>query len=156
METGHGQLDIRLATPVDVDTVSALLAVQLAEHEVEIEPTRLRAAVLGMLEDPQRGFVLLAFSGAAVVGVACLPLTWTLEHGGLSAWLDELYVIPARREHGIGRALLRAACAHARKLGCAAIDLEVEASHARAANLYVREGFERHRRTRFVLRLGNA
>jgi ribosomal protein S18 acetylase RimI-like enzyme len=153
MEAPHQQLDIRLATPADVDTVSALLAVQLAEHEVEMDPARLRAAVLGMLEDAQRGFVLLALSGPAVVGVACLPLTWTLEHGGLSAWLDELYVIPERREQGIGRTLLRRACAHARELGCAAIDLEVEESHARAANLYVREGFERHRRTRFVLRL---
>lgn len=47
------------------------------------------------------------------VGVAYLSFTWTLEHGGKSCWLEELYVMPAYRKRGIGRQLLDAGCQRA-------------------------------------------
>src|SRR5579872_5729184 len=51
--------------------------------------------------------------GPVPVGLAYLAYTWTLEHGGQSAWLDELYVVPGERSRGVGTALLRAALDHA-------------------------------------------
>jgi GNAT superfamily N-acetyltransferase len=111
-------------------------------------------AVRGMLEDPRRGTLFLARQEAQrAVGMACLSYTWTLELGGLSAWLDELYVEPTLRGAGVGRALLTAAIAHARSVGAAAVDLEVVEGHERAARLYEREGFERRFRTRWALTL---
>src|SRR5579872_1065229 len=91
--------------------------------------------------------------GPVPVGLAYLAYTWTLEHGGQSAWLDELYVVPGERSRGVGTALLRAALDHAARRGCRAVDLEVEAAHARAARLYAREGFRPHHRARWYRRL---
>src|SRR5262245_54653220 len=139
-------LEILPARATDVDALLVLLAAQLEEHEIAIDRAALRAAVAGALEVPARGSFLVARTGGDLVGVAYLSFTWTLEHGGKSAWLEELYVVPERREHGIGTRLLSAACEHARDAGCAAVDLEVESSHARAANLYARTGFTPHRR----------
>ena len=51
---------------------------------------------------------------------------------------------------GVGRALLVHACEAARRSGCAAVDLEVDAAQARAANLYLRLGFLPHQRARWV------
>jgi len=85
--------------------------------------------------------------------VAYLNFQWSLEHGGLSAWLEELFVVPEHRGSGLGRQLLQAACAHAGERGCAAVDLEVEEAHPRAARLYQRAGFAPHRRARWVKRL---
>ncbi len=85
-----------------------------------------------------------------VVGVAVLSIVWTLEHGGKSCWLDELYVRPEVRTAGVGTLLLRKAFEVMAAAGCICMDLEVESSHARAANLYVREGFRVHTRTRYV------
>jgi GNAT superfamily N-acetyltransferase len=68
-------------------------------------------------------------------------------------WLDELYVEPAYRGGGIGARLLDAAIALARDRGALALDLEVTAAHARAANLYARWGFCRRDRARWVLPL---
>jgi GNAT superfamily N-acetyltransferase len=104
-----------------------------------------------MLGEPRLGFILLAREGAAV-GVAWVSTTWSLEHGGLTAWLEELYVVPERRSSGIGRALLLDVIERTRKLGCAAIDLEVDVEHARAEHLYQREGFSRLPRARWVRR----
>ena len=107
-------------------------------------------ALDGVLTDPTRGAVLIAREHGAIVGVAYLSFVWTLEHGGLSSWLEELYVIPPRRGQGIGGRLLDQSLTLARARGCAAVDLEVEAEHARAETLYARAGFRRHTRARWV------
>jgi GNAT superfamily N-acetyltransferase len=85
-----------------------------------------------------------------IVGLAAISLAWTLEHGGKSAWLDELYVLPECRGRGVGRALLGQAVAAARELGCAAMDLEVDRDHSRAERLYRRAGFQPLPRSRWV------
>lgn len=141
---------IALANDQDRDVLVALLAAQLHAHHIALSCERLAAAVDGALSDAERGLFLVARVQGTAVGVAYLSFTWTLEHGGKSCWLEELYVMPAYRERGIGRQLLDAVCQHAAELGCAAVDLEVEEEHARAQHLYEREGFRPHRRQRWV------
>jgi len=137
----------------DREAIIALLRRQLDEHAIELAHALLEAAVDGVLSEPTRGFVLLARQRGEPIGVAYVSLVWTLEHGGRSAWLEEIYVIPERRGSGTGGDLLSAVLDHARTEGCAAVDLEVDADHARAAHLYERAGFRQHRRTRWVRRL---
>src|SRR5262245_9676399 len=132
---------IALATASDRESLLALLEAQLREHDL---PTGgLAAAIDGALAVPARGAFLVAREGPRIVGVAYLSFNWTLEHGGRAAWLEEIYVLPERRSGGLGRRLLQRVVEHARASGCLAIDLEVEASHSRAARLYEREGFLR-------------
>jgi GNAT superfamily N-acetyltransferase len=145
-------MDIRIATPSDLDDVTRLLAAQLAEHAIALDDGALRGAIRGPMEVPGRGAFLIARDGAPL-GAAYVSYTWSLEHGGKSAWLEELYVVPSERSRGIGGRLLEAAIALARREGCAAVDLEVEEDHARAAHLYARAGFRPHRRARWVLAL---
>ena len=141
---------ISLAEPADLPELVRLLGAQLAEHDIPATDASMTNAVRGMLEDPRRGFILVARLEGRPVGLAYLSFTWTLEHGGLSAWLEEMYVEPALREKGIGTALLTKAIEHAREMGAAAIDLEVVQGHERAARLYEREGFRPHQRARWV------
>ncbi len=131
--------------------VVALLEAQLDEHAIP-RPTfggGIAAVVAGMLERPERGFILCAKEKGRVIGVAYLSATWTLERGGPVIWLEELYVVPERREHGVGTKLLDEAIRRAAARGCLAMDLEVEESHTRAANLYRRSGFSELPRRRF-------
>ena len=109
--------------------------------EIPLASERLAHAVDGLLADPTRGRILVAREEGEAVGVAWVSFTWSLEHGGRTAWLEELYVVPARRGRGLGTTLVEAVAELARGAGCAAIDLEVEESHARAARLYERTGF---------------
>lgn len=143
------------ATPTDREQIIRLLAAQLAEHDIDLPTENLAHAVHGFFEEPRRGRLLVARQNAEIVGVAVLSYTWTLEHGGKSCWLDELYVLPEFRASGIGTLLLRKAFEITRADGCIAMDLEVESSHARAANLYQREGFQAHTRTRYFRRLNS-
>lgn len=141
---------IQAATAADRDLVIDLLSAQLREHHIPIPAMELAAAVDGVLQRPERGTLLVAVVDGLSVGVAYLSFTWSLEHGGKTAWLEELYVAPDHRDKGIGQTLLTAVCAHAREQGCAAVDLEVDATHQRAAHLYAREGFHPLDRTRWV------
>jgi GNAT superfamily N-acetyltransferase len=134
-------IEIRHATPADLDVATDLLAAQLREHDIPIARADLEFAADGILRVPDRGFLLLATDAAGAVGVACVSYSWTVERGGMVAWLDELYVVPARREHGVGNELLGTAIATASAAGCLTMELEVETSHARAEHLYRRHGF---------------
>jgi len=145
--------EIRTATKADQANVLDLLQAQLGEHSIRPPDAALEFAVGRMLEAPERGRILVASLAGELVGVAVLTIGWSIEHGGASSWLDELYVRPSLRAGGIGTALFRAARAVAASEGLAAIDLEVEIGHERAANLYRREGFRPHQRARWMLEL---
>lgn len=138
------------ATAADESALCGLLTRQLAEHDLPAEPARVGRAVAGILADGRTGFLLAARAGDLVVGVAYVAMIWSLEHGGPSSWLEELYVLPDWRSGGVGAALLRASLAQAKERGCLMMDLEVTADHARAANLYRREGFAALERGRWV------
>src|SRR5688572_4633018 len=120
--------EIRPATPADLDEVTELLAAQLHEHDIPIARADLEYAADGILRVPERGFVLLALRQGSAVGVACVSYSWTVERGGMVAWLDELYVRPAQREHGIGNEMLAEVIATAGAAGCLTVELEVETS----------------------------
>lgn len=143
---------LTLASPTadDREAVIRLLAAQLAEHQIETPSNAIVAGVDGIMTDDRRGFLLVAKEGGAVVGVAYVAFTWTLEHGGKSCWLEELYVVPERRDHGIGTRLLESVLERAKSEDCAAVDLEVDSDHRRAADLYSRHGFRSLPRARWV------
>jgi GNAT superfamily N-acetyltransferase len=144
------ELAIRGATAADAEIVTRLLMAQLAEHRIDTPSDAVRNAVHGALAGDGRAFVLLAERGGRAIGVAYVSFTWALEHGGRSAWLEELYVVPEERNRGAGMAMLAAVLEKAAAAGAAAVDLEVDTGHARAAHLYERAGFRPLSRARWV------
>lgn len=146
-------LRIEKADLEDKGTVVTLLLHQFEEHAIETSQERLAWSVGEVLRNENHGFFLLAKVGDQALGVADVAFSWTLEHGGKSAWLDELYVIPEYRGRGIGTALLEGAIAEAQRSGCAAVDLEVDENHRQAENLYQRHGFEQLSRSRWVKKM---
>ena len=146
---------IETARPADAPIVLDLLLEQFEEHGIAAGGAPLAEAVAAVLADERLGFFEIARDRNGVVGIAYVSFTWALEHCGKSAWLEELYVVPAARGRGIGRALLETALARAAACGAAAADLEVDRAHARAENLYRRTGFHPLPRARWVRRLGS-
>jgi GNAT superfamily N-acetyltransferase len=146
-------LRVEKATEKDRQSAIRLLIAQLREHGIDTAEEAVGRAVDGVLTDRSRGRILIGRDHDEAIAVAYVSFVWSLEHGGHAAWLEELYVVPERREGGIGTALLHAAVGVCRVEQCAAIDLEIESTHERATSLYEREGFTRHQRTRWAKRL---
>ena len=142
-----------LATADHLGDIVRLLAIQLSEHQIDLDSGRLEAAVRGVLEDPARGFLMVLQVDARTIGAAYVSFIWALEHGGHSAWLEEIFIDPACRECGLGTRFLQAVMAECEARGCAALDLEIDAAHERVRSLYRRHGFEELPRRRLVRRL---
>jgi GNAT superfamily N-acetyltransferase len=141
------------ASEEHASAINELLALQFAEHDISLAAPMLHEGTQMLHREPERGGIWIALSGDAPVGVAVTATTWTLEHGGLAVWLDELYVVPSARRRGVGAALLHEVRTDALERGARSLELEVDAEHARAENLYRRSGFTRLRRTRWQLKL---
>jgi GNAT superfamily N-acetyltransferase len=141
---------INLMDAQNMDAVVRLFEAQLQEHRITTCRGDLRSAVQAVKADPRYGFILVASApDGNPIGVAYASSLLSLEHGGFSGWLEELYVLPEWRGQGIGSRLIAEVVARARELGWRAIDLEVDASHRRAISLYARHQFQPHSRSRF-------
>ena len=146
-------VQIREAVGAEHWHVVAILHQHLADHCLRPPTAVLDAAVRVFMARPRLARILVAVLDDEIVGIAAMSFILTLEHGGLGAWLEELYVKPKYRDRGIGAKLVDAACAVATAQGARAVDLEVEAGHERAHHLYERCGFRRHARQRWFLAL---
>ena len=153
MDTVRRTFSIAAAAVSDCSECARLLAAQVGEHGVEVSADRLSCVVEQIVADGTRGFLLLAREDSRIVGVAYVATIPSVEHCGLVAWLEELYVTPACRSRGIGTALVAAVMERARQMDIVAIDLEVDAWHSRAESLYRRLGFRPLSRSRWVRKL---
>lgn len=137
----------------DCRECAQLLVEQMHEHGVDASAELLARILEKVVADGAAGFLLLARADHRIVGVAYVARILSAEHCGGVAWLEELYVAPAFRSHGIGTALLNAVIERARQTDMVAVDLEIDAGHIRAESLYRRSGFRPLNRSRWVREL---
>jgi ribosomal protein S18 acetylase RimI-like enzyme len=138
------------ATPDQFSAMAALFEAQLREHAINNSVDAILATLRLVDQHPEYGCVITATVNGMVVGVAYASTILSLEHGGWSGWLEELYVLPEWRSQGIGARLLDAVVTIAHNRGWAALDLEVDDDHQRVISLYASRDFQPVPRTRFV------
>jgi GNAT superfamily N-acetyltransferase len=80
---------------------------------------------------------LVALEDGTVIGALAIAAKSASSHPHLSPWIVAFWVEPSRRNHGIGRQLLSAACDHASVQAIA----RLYASTAAASGLFAREGW---------------
>jgi GNAT superfamily N-acetyltransferase len=80
--------------------------------------------------------IVVLLAGDPPVGVAVLRLRPALWTTARDAYLEELYVVPAERGHGIGGTLLDSAIATARELGADHFELTTGEEDLAAIGLY--------------------
>jgi ribosomal protein S18 acetylase RimI-like enzyme len=89
----------------------------------------------------ERDEAVFLLAGAGPDGVAELRFRPSIMTGALDAYLEELYVAPAKRGQGLGRALLEAAIEAARKRGATRMDIATSVDDTAARGLYESAGF---------------
>jgi ribosomal protein S18 acetylase RimI-like enzyme len=133
------EIHVRQATAEDAATIARLLHdfnLEFSEPSPGVEP--LTHKVEQLLE---AGEIVVLLSGAAPDGLALLRFRPALWSEGLEAYLQELYVVPAERGQGIGRALLEHTIEFARAAGADGIDLNTGETDTAARALYESMGF---------------
>ncbi len=95
----------RSEIPCLLDLIRELARFERLEDQVEATVDSLETALFG--PEPVAG-ALLARSGTEIIGYALYFFTFSSFVGRAGLWLDDLYVRPAFRRNGVGRALLEA------------------------------------------------
>lgn len=101
-------------------------------------PDVLAARLQQLLAGPGT-FAILA--GSPAVAVAMVTLRTNVWFEGAVALLDELYVVPELRGHGIGTTVVELLVASCRERGVDLIEINVDEADVDAQRFYERHGF---------------
>jgi ribosomal protein S18 acetylase RimI-like enzyme len=133
-------VEVRVVTAEEAPLVARLLDDFNREYD---EPSPGPAWLAGHLAELLRGDDTVALVAGEADGLAVMRLRRSLWGPALEAYLAELYVVPALRGQGIGRALLEACMATARERGADYMDLGTSEDDVAARKLYESAGFDR-------------
>ncbi len=97
---------IRRASASDLADLLELMREFYAEAGYPLSSDRARTAFLPLLAPGDLGQVLLAHCEGQLAGHLVLTFCYSMEYGGRSAFVDDLFVRPALRNRGVGRALV--------------------------------------------------
>jgi ribosomal protein S18 acetylase RimI-like enzyme len=146
---------MRKASLEDVPRLVALMAEFYAEAAFPLNDARATEAFAALLVDDRFGHVWLIQAGSQDVGYVVLTLSHSMEYGGASAFIDDLFVQPAFRNAGLGTAALTEVRGFCIERGIRAIHLEVGRDNAHAQAVYRRAGFVGTDRQLLTLRLAD-
>ena len=137
--SGPDELAVRRASVEDAGVIGRLLHDFNAEYD---DPTPGPAKLAKRIEQLiGGGDTVVLLGGSGPDGVAVLRFRPSLWSEALECYLAELYVVPARRGHGLGRALMNVAIELARAEGADYMDLGTADTDVAARALYESLGF---------------
>jgi GNAT superfamily N-acetyltransferase len=130
---------VRTASVADAPVVAQLLDAFNREFHTPTPGAAVLTTRLGRLL--AGGDVVALLAGDPGVAVALLTMRPNVWFDGPVALLDELYVAPELRGHGIGSALLGAAEALSLRRGAEALEINVDGEDIDARRFYERHGY---------------
>ena len=129
---------VRPATRDDLATLVAYNRGLARETEGrELDAATLAAGVRALLEDPRKGFYLVAERAGRVVGQLMVTYEWSDWRNGTFWWIQSVYVALDARRTGVYRALYDAVITAARAAGdVCGVRLYVEKANGPARQTY--------------------
>ncbi len=113
--------------------VRELAVFEKLEHELQVTASKLREALFG---DHPLGFAIIAAAAGGTVGYAIYYLTFSSFVCRAGIFLEDLYVRPACRRQGVGRALLERVAAIATESHCGRLEWNALRWNANALRFY--------------------
>ncbi|MCF6232203.1 MAG: GNAT family N-acetyltransferase [Rhodobacteraceae bacterium] len=139
---------LHLAKVDDLDRLLALVTAFHTEEGLQSSDEVRRKGIVPLLEGIPHGAAYLIGPARAPMGYVIVTFGWSVEHGGMDGFIDEIYLRPAVRGRGIAGEVLIALPKALSEAGVTALHLVVDQSNKTANRLYTRAGFvlrERHR-----------
>lgn len=134
-------LMIRPATPSDLDTLVPLFDGYRVFYGQTSDPALARSFLSERLDRLDTVLILAEVDGAGAGFTHLFPMFSSTRCARL--WLlNDLFVAEHARKHGVARALLRAAEAHARATGACGLELATAHTNTPAQRLYESMGWQ--------------
>lgn len=136
-----GRVRLRAVGPDDLQLLTRM-AVVFNEEDGHPLSRGGRAALRALCKGTPHGRGYMIEHQWRDVGYIVIGLGFSIEFGGIDAFLDEFYIEDAHRRRGLGTAALKAFDAIADKMKIKALHLEAMPDNDRAARLYQRLGYQ--------------
>jgi ribosomal protein S18 acetylase RimI-like enzyme len=138
---------MRLSTihPLTTPDIPALLRLVeeywIFEGISGFDPARVTIQLERLLADPTLGNGWIASAGHDAAGYLIAVYVFSLEHLGLTAEIDEFFVLPSFRGRDIGSELLKVAEAEFVRRKCTHVSLQIGRGNDRARAFYREHGY---------------
>lgn len=133
---------LHLAGPDEAEKLLPMVARYHANEGIELTEEERAGAVTPLLEGSPLGAVWFIGPKMAPVGYVAVSFGWSIEMGGMDAFIDELWVREKVRGRGMGSEALAALIPALENAGVKALHLEVAEGNP-AERIYKRAGFKR-------------
>lgn len=133
---------IRKATVADIHVLLALVEEYWRFDGIsEFKSGRVGAQLQRLMSEPQLGSGWIATIDGAEVGYLLAVYVFSLEHLGITAEVDEFFILPPNPRLGIDGKLLNTAEAEFRRVGCTNVSLQLSWQNNAARAFYRRHQY---------------
>jgi ribosomal protein S18 acetylase RimI-like enzyme len=137
-------IEFRRANLSDAEVIARFCTAMALETEhLELDQERVHRGVVAGLQDPSKGFYLVAVAEGTVVGQTMITFEWSDWSNALRWWVQSVYVHPEFRRRGIYSGLFGHLAELAKAEGAVcAIRLYVHRENRVAQAVYRKLGFQ--------------
>jgi GNAT superfamily N-acetyltransferase len=136
-------VQIQPATADDLDVLLPMIEQYWRFEAIEgFDAARVRTLLTRVFEDGSLGRVWLARVYNEPAGYLLAVYVFSLEHQGLTAEIDEFFVLPQHRGLGLGGSMLATAEMQFRAEGCTNVSLQLGRGNEAARRFYRQHGFD--------------
>ena len=140
---GHAMLTITRVGEPDLPVLMPMLRAYCDFYRVDPPDDRLLALANALIDNPAEGLQLIARDDGTPIGFATIYWTWQTLYAARVGVLNDLYVVPATRRTGAGRALIERGRELCRERGAAKLVWETAPDNVTAQRLYDGIGAEK-------------
>lgn len=142
----------------DIDQLLALIQEFYQHFGYSYNEADKRRTLEDLFQPPIAGRIWLIQREQKIIGYVFLSFYFSLEFGGRTAFIDELFILPSDRGQGVGSQAIKLVEQKCRDWNFKAIHLESERANEGATKLYLKLGFvdyDRRLLTKRVLKSTN-
>ncbi|MGR3711804.1 MAG: GNAT family N-acetyltransferase [Shimia sp.] len=132
---------LHLANSDDFARLDVLIEAFHTEMQIASDADSRQSGVLPLLQGSPYGAAYLLGPRRAPVGYIVVTFGWSVEFGGMDAFIDEIYIRPTVRGRGMATEALISLPKALESAGICAVHLEVDKDDAKAHKLYEKVGF---------------
>ncbi len=148
-------VSVKPATFEDIDDLLELMSDFYAESDYDLNRELSRRALDDLIEHSSLGKVWLMRHDGQIAGYIVLTVCFSMEFGGRSGFVDDLFVRSKFRRQGVGRLAMEALLAECHQRDVRAIHVEVDRNNQQAKTLYGKFGFGESHRQLLTCKLKN-
>lgn len=135
-------MNIRRIAPADIPAMLPLVEQYwIFEDIAGYDAIRVGRELERLCDDPRLGAGWIAVDKGRPLGYLLAVYVFSLEHLGLTAEIDEFFLLPSARGQGAGSALLAAAEAEFTRIRCTNVSLQLGRGNEAARDFYRRQGY---------------